>query len=277
MIQQTLRRCATTLLFMPLPALAGLLVTDLAGTVEVEGRGRVQLMAELPDGAALTLAPGARVVAVDLGSGREYTLKPGRYVVGKSGPTAAGGGKVEGSALPASHLPAVRIATGKVAQATLVMRSARKMVHAAVSPNNTTVLGRMPALRWPETADAGAYRVTVKDANGKQVFEAVVPPASTFVLPAEAGLQPGSRYAWRVEAQREGRALAEHGGEFAVLGALEASRLAQFKPGDNADFSRRALYAALLMEAGVGEEARTLWQALRAERPDDPALAKLAD
>jgi hypothetical protein len=31
------------------------------------------------------------------------------------------------------------------------------------------------------------------------------------------------------------------------------------------------------MEAGAIEEARSIWQALRAERPDDSALAKLAE
>lgn len=261
---------------LPLPALAGLLVTDLAGKAEIEGRGTVQLMAEIPDGATLTLASGSRLVAVDLGNGREYSLKVGRYLIEKSGPRSMGGGRVEGSALPAGQLPAVRIATNRVAQATLVMRSARK-ASPLVSPHNTAVTGPTPTLRWPETADAAGYRITLTDAGGKQLIDTAVPPAPTFALAASMGLQPGARYSWRVEARRDGRTLAEHGGEFAVLGPADAQRLAQFKPGDGATFSRRALYAALLMEAGVTEEARALWQTLRAERPEDPSLARLAE
>lgn len=266
-----------TLALLPLAAQAALLVTDVSGKAELEGRGAVQLMAELPDGATLALAAGAKVVAVDLGNGREYILKtPGRYTLDKAGPKASGGGRVDGSALPGGHLPDVRIATGRVAQATLVMRSARKGAP-AVSPHHTAVTTVTPTLRWPESAEASEYRLTISDASGNRAFDSTVPPAPTFVLPAGARLKAGSRYTWRVEARREGRTLAEHGSEFTVLADAELRRLAPFRPAEGADFSRRSLYAALLMEAGATEEARALWQTLRAERPDDPALAKLAD
>jgi hypothetical protein len=260
---------------LPWPALAGLLVTDISGLAEVDGRGRVVLMAELPDGTALNIAPGARIVAIDLGSGREYVLTAGRYAVEKSGPSEVGGKPVASSALPAGKLPAVKIATGKVAQATLVMRSARKPL-AGISPNQTAVSTTRPTLRWPDNPDATAYRVTLNDAGGKTVFDSTLPKTSV-VLSASEGLQAGGRYTWRVEAVREGRTLAEHRGEFSVLGATDIYRLGQFRPGEGAEFSRRTLYAALLMEAGAIEEARSIWQALRAERPDDSALAKLAE
>lgn len=260
---------------LPWPALAGLLVTDISGLAEVDGRGRVVLMAELPDGTALNIAPGARIVAIDLGSGREYVLTAGRYAVEKSGPSEVGGKPVASSALPAGKLPAVKIATGKVAQATLVMRSARKPL-AGISPNQTAVSTTRPTLRWPDNPDATAYRVTLNDAGGKTVFDSTLPKTSV-VLSASEGLQAGGRYTWRVEAVRDGRTLAEHRGEFSVLGATDIYRLGQFRPGEGAEFSRRTLYAALLMEAGAIEEARSIWQALRAERPDDSALAKLAE
>ncbi len=261
---------------LPWPALAGLLVTDISGLAEVDGRGRVLLMAELPDGTALNVAPSARVVAIDLGSGREYVLTAGRYAVEKSGPSEVGGKPVASSTLPAGKLPAVKIATGKVAQATLVMRSARKPL-AGVSPNQTAVSTTRPTLRWPDNPDATAYRVTLNEVGGRKVLDSTMPPKSSVVLSASEGLQAGGRYAWRVEAVREGRTLAEHRGEFSVLGATDIYRLGQFRPGEGAEFSRRTLYAALLMEAGATEEARSIWQALRAERPDDPALAKLAE
>lgn len=260
---------------LPVPAVAGLLVTDISGLAEADGRGRLAMMAELPDGAALNVAPGARVVAIDLGSGREYVLTAGRYTVEKAGPSEVGGKAVAGSALPAGRLPAVKIATGKVAQATLVMRSARK-TPSGISPNHTSVSSTTPTLRWPENADATGYRVTINDPGGKAMFDSTLPKASVM-LSANDGLQPGTRYTWRVEALREGRALAEHRGDFSVLGASDIHRLGQFKAGEGAAFSRRALYAALLMEAGATEEARSIWQALRAERPDDPGLAKLAE
>lgn len=261
---------------LPLAASAGLLVTDVSGLAEVDGRGRLAIMAELPDGAALNVAAGAKVVTIDLGSGREYVLRAGRYTIEKSGPAEVGGKAVASSALPAGKLPAVKIATGKVAQATLVMRSARKTL-AGLSPSNTAVSSLTPTLRWPETADATAYRISIKDMAGAQVFESTVTPRQSLVLPGSANLQAGGQYKWRVDVMRESQVLTVLNGEFSVLGASDIYRLGQFKAGEGAEFSRRALYAALLMEVGANDEAKTIWQALRAERPDDVALSKLAE
>lgn len=263
------------LVLLPLAATAGLLVTDISGLAEVDGRGRLALMAELPDGAALNVAAGAHVVAIDLGSGREYLLKAGRYTVDKSGPSE-GGKPVASSALPAGKLPAVKIATSKVAQATLVMRSARKVVP-VLSPNNTAVSSLTPTLRWPENADATAYRIAIRGLAGVQVFESLVPRQASYVLPSAANLQAGEQYEWRVDAMRESQALTVHNGKFSVLGAIDIYRLGQFRAPEGAEFSRRVLYAALLMEAGASDEARLIWQVLRAERPDDASLAKLAE
>ncbi len=277
MIRSGLVRSTLALgLLLPVPTLAGLLVTDISGLAEVDGRGRLMLMAELADGTALNVAAGARVVAIDLGNGREYELKAGRYTIEKSGPAEVGGKALTSSSLPAGKLPAVKIATGKVAQATLVMRSARK-VAGAFSPDNTAVSSLTPTLRWPENADATSYRITLNDQAGNQNFETVLPRQANYVLPGAANLQAGAKYKWHVAALRDSQVLAVNSGEFSVLGATEIYRLGQFRVGDGAAFSRRALYAALLMEAGASDEARSIWQALRAERPDDPALAKLSE
>jgi hypothetical protein len=269
-------------LSLPLPTIAGVLVTDIEGRVALDGQAStesVQLMAELGDGVTVKLDSGARLVAVDLNSGREYVFKaPGRYRIEKSGPRALDDGKVEILTLPASKLPVVKIATGRVAQATLVMRGHRKApaTQATTSPVNTAVLTTTPTLQWPENTETTETHVTLLDSTGRQIFQTTLRNTSTFAIPAEAKLQAGGRYGWQARAEQEGRPLAEYGGEFSVLASAEATRLKRFMPGTNAEFSRRALYAALLMEAGAKEEARKHWLELRAERPDDPALTKLA-
>lgn len=273
----------TVALTLPLPAAAGVLVTDVGGSVALDGQAAaesVQLMAELGDGSSIKLDSGARLVAVDLNSGREYVFTaPGRYRIDKSGPRALDGGKVEVVALPASKLPVVKIATGRVAQATLVMRGARKAPAtqpASASPVNTAVLTTTPTLYWPEISEASNIHITLVDRSGKQLLQTTAPNIGTFTLPSEAKLQAGGHYVWQARAERDGRPLAEYGGEFSVVTNDEAARLKRFQTTANAEFSRRALYAALLMEAGAREEARKLWLELRTERPDDPALAKLA-
>lgn len=260
-------------------ALAGLLVTDVGGKAEIDGKGLLQLMAEVPDGATIVVSAGASLVAVDLGNGREYAIRsPGRYLVEKGNLRSLGGGKVDSSSLPARQMPDVKIASARVAQATLVMRSVKKAAPAAASPVNTAVLNVTPTLRWPEVAGATGYRLVVNDSvSGSKLVDVAVAAAPTLTLTANAGLRPGGRYAWRATALRDQQALAESGGEFSVLGAAEAARLDAFRPQPGSEFSRIALYAALLMEAGANEEARLLWQALRAERPQDPALGRLAE
>jgi hypothetical protein len=273
----------TVALILPFTAAAGVLVTDVGGRVALEGQTaaeNVQLMAELGDGSSIKLDSGARLVAVDLNSGREYVFTaPGRYRIDKSGPHAIDTGKVEVVALPASKLPVVKIATGRVAQATLVMRGTRKaptMQPESVSPVNTAALTTTPTLLWPTISEASGIRITLFDRSGKQLLQTAVSNVSTFPIPTEGKLQMGGHYRWQARGERDGQPLAEYGGEFSVLTSDEAARLKRFQPTANAEFSRRALYAALLMEAGAREEARKLWLELRAERPEDPALAKLA-
>ncbi|MFA7292025.1 MAG: hypothetical protein WC023_07225 [Rhodocyclaceae bacterium] len=272
----------TFALSLPFPAAAGVLVTDIGGRVAHDGQAAesVQLMAELGDGSSVTLESGAHLVAVDLNSGREYVFSaPGRYRIDKSGPRALDGGKVETVALPASKLPVVKIATGRVAQATLVMRGAQKKPttqSVSASPLNTAVLTTTPTLLWPANSEASAIHITLLDSAGKLLLQTTVHNVNAFPLPTEAKLQAGGHYVWQARTEREGRPLAEYGGEFSVLKSAEAERLKRFQPTASAEFSRRALYAALLMEAGAKEEARKYWQELRTERPDDPALAKLA-
>lgn len=279
MIRLNAYRCAVFLatLGATAAAQAGLLVTDVSGKAEIEGKGPLQLMAEVADGATISLQGGAALVAVDLANGREYAIRSaGRYLVEKGNLKSLGGGRVESSNLPARQMPDVKIASARVAQATLVMRSVRKAGAGTASPVNTVVLDATPVLRWPEASGATGYRVVVRDAAGTKLVDSSV-TAGPLQLSAAAGLQPGGRYSWRATALREQTVLGEQGGEFSVLGAAEAQRIEAFRPQPGAEFSRMALYAALLMEAGATDEARLLWQALRADRPLDPALGKLAE
>lgn len=258
-------------------AQAGLLVTDVRGKAEIEGKGPLQLLAEVADGATLSVQGDAVLVAVDLANGREYSIRSaGRYLVERGNVKSLGGGRVDSSNLPAKQMPDIKIASARVAQATLVMRSVRKTGPQTVSPVNTTVLDATPVLRWVETPGATGYRVELRDAAGTRLVDSRV-TGSSLQLTGAAGLKPGGRYVWRATALGEQNLPGEQGGEFSVLGTSEAARIEPFRPQPGAEFSRMALYAALLTEVGATEEARLVWQALRAERPQDAALGKLAE
>jgi hypothetical protein len=258
--------------------MAGLLVTETIGKVEIEGKGPVNTLAQIPDNARLKVPAGAKLVVVDLGSGREYVL-PGNftYIAAASGPQTVDGKAVAARPLPTRNLPDVKIVTAKVAQATLVMRSLPKTnVPVLVSPVRTAVISLMPTLRWTAVEAATNYKLTVTQPDGSLVWEAMTRDTE-ITLTAGQTLQAGGRYNWRVEAMGADGRLSDAAARFTVASAEALTALALLKPDATATFSRKVLYAAQLREAGAVEDAKLLWQALSREQPEDPVLASLAE
>jgi hypothetical protein len=266
-------------LLLALPATAGLLVTDISGKAEVAGKGPVTMLAELPAGAQLTLGPEARLVAVDLTSGREFILKGNaRYLVAADGPKTAAGKPVEAQPLPSRNLPEIKVATGKVAQASIVMRSVRKRnVPVPLAPSRTVVISSTPAFHWEGVEGATAYRLTLTSPEGTAVWESS-PATSGVTLPADRSLPAGEGYSWRIEAMgQDGRVISDASTRFSIASADVIKRLTELKPSPQAAFSRRVLYAAQLREAGATADARELWKMLAQERPEDEVLRALAE
>lgn len=269
---------------------AGLLITEVVGKVEVgtSSRAPLKTLDEVPDGAWLTLAAGARVVAVELASGNEFQLAgSGRYRVAADGPRDEQGQALRPRPLPANNLPAVRIAPGRVAQATMVMRSVmprpeglgeelEEFVPAPqhlVAPVRTSVVSTTPTLRWKAVELANSYRITLNTPYSTSVFFAGA-GQTEFTVPADQALPPGSACSWRLEARLDQQTVGDETGRFRVAPQAVIDRLNRLKPGAGAGFAERVLYAAQLQEAGARDDANALWQALAAERPDDEGLRR---
>ncbi len=258
------------------PLMAGMLVTEAIGKVEMNGKA-VGTLAQIPDDARLQVAAGAKLVVVDLATGREYILAgPHVYTSSASGPKAADGKPVPDKALPANNLAEVRVATGKLAQATLVMRGApAARFPELVAPVRTAVVTLLPSMRWKPAASAVGYKLSLSRLDGSLVWE--LSTAQTEVtVPASHALQAGEPYAWRVEAMGPDGKLSDSSARFTVATAQAIANLELLKPEPDAPFNRKVLYAAQLREAGAVDEARRLWQALASERPDDRVLAAMA-
>jgi hypothetical protein len=268
-----------TLLLNAPGAMAGLLVTDMAGKAQVEGRGSVTTLAEIPDGAQVTLAAGARLVAVDLSSGREYVLKGNaKYVISADGPKTSNGKPVAASTLPARNLPEVKVASAKVAQAAIVMRGIRRFnVPVLHAPAQTTITTTTPLFQWGGVEDSTGYRLILKGSDGTVIWD--TPTATTeLIVPQERSLPAGERYTWRIEAiGSDGRTISDASASFSVAPSGVIKRLAELKPGPNAPFGRRVLYAAQLREAGALTDAKEQWKILAQERPNDEVLKSLAE
>jgi len=264
--------------FIASAAFAGVLVTEVNGKAEVDGKGAVTTLSEIPDGARLSLPAGSRVVVVDLGSGREFLLKGGaKYEITAGGPRAKDGVAIEARELPAKNLPDIRLARGKTAQATLVMRGARKAnVPVLQYPVRTASISTTPLFRWHAVEGAAHYRVSVMNPGGFVVWQAGT-RETELVLPSDKALAPGERYSWKVEALGENGPLADSSTTFSVADAEAINRLSLLNPNADTPYARRILYAALLRDAGALFEAKEMWKALAAERPEDEVLRALAE
>lgn len=262
---------------LALPAFAGLLVTDVIGKAEVEGRGPVKILAALAEGARLTLPEGATMVLVDLKSGREFSLTgKASYVVAGETLTTADGSMITATALPIAGLPEIRVATLKLARPKVVMRGDFGFPPSTlISPVMTAVLSEQVYLQWREVESAVQYRVTVQRADGTVILDQVTRQLR-IAMPPSAGLVAGDSYSWRLEALGDGGKLSSAAAIFSMATAEDLKRLAQLKPAANAPFGRRVLYLAQLLEVGAFEEANAVGTLLIKERPNDPVIQALA-
>lgn len=262
-------------------ALAGLLVTEVTGKAEIVGKGAVTTLAELADGERIAVSANAQIVTVDLTSGHEFVLKGrGNFVVAPGGPKAADGNTLEAKPLPVKSLPhfrVVKIATNSAAQASLVMRGVPETINPLlIFPVRTAVISKTPVFRWKAVDAAVGYRIQVATLDDQMIWDAST-RQTELRLPAERELVPGESYQWRVEAVGEARSLSDAAAKFSVAPSDALERLDQLKPGVNAPFGRRVLYAMALREAGAFADANVLWKALSIERPDDEVIRFMAD
>lgn len=252
------------------------LIIDVQGEATLAGK-RVAILTGLPPGAEVSLASAARVVVVHTQNGRQFELiGPGafRWAGGKVEIVRPGELRMRESADAA--FGDLRIRTGRIAQASISMRGApgASKVELA-SPASTWLLEPPRSFRWIPVADAVSYRFQLTDSNGKPLHEART-SAVTVALPAAVVFEAGRTYGWQVHAELPGGRTVDGWTEFGVAGPELRARVDRARPRADASFGDRLLYALLLDELGVREEAGQLWTQLARERPADSDLAARA-
>lgn len=253
----------------------GALVTDVAGTVQVDRGQKLALLAEVAAGSRIRLEADGRATLLFLGSGEEFVLRgPGRYEIGAAGVQVREGAAPQRRGLPVGPLAAPRLKSSGVAQATLVMRSVPTQPQTeALEPRDTWILDPQPRFRWTGVAGATGYRLTLRDANGDALYSAETSDTA-LELPASVVLEGGAAYAWSIEAlpaERRGRPATAG---FQVMEAERRGALEALRPGAGADFAARVTYALMLDKSGATQAAARLWRDLAAERPAEPGLAR---
>jgi CHAT domain-containing protein len=255
------------------------MVTDLSGKAALQGgRANLTIMSELPVDARVQLDGGARLTAVYLASGDEYSFSgPAQVQFGPGEPRSLSGAAPRKRATALAQAgKGTTIRVSGVSQAGFVMRGGRASGRIRLlSLNGTKILESQPEFRWQPANGATRYQFRLVDNMGKALHEAELEGAS-YRLPAGIALQEATAYTWELSAPLSDGRRYTSSGDFSVAGKDLRGQAQALRPAAGAPVAERVLYAAWLEHAHLKDEARKHWQALLADRPDDPALQALA-
>lgn len=251
------------------------LVTDVSG--RVTGPSPVTILSEITADARLQLDAGARLVAVYLKSGDEYTFTgPAQVQFRTAEPAMLSGARPQKKSNPFGKGSNVTIRPVRVAQAGFIMRSGRSTARIKLlTLSGTKSLESSPEFRWREIEPGVTYRFELTDDTGRSLHEASV-TGSSFRLPESIRLREGVSYTWDLSVRlADGRRYVS-AGEFSVAGTELRTQAQELRPRADTPVSERVAYAAWLEQMELRDEARKYWRALAAERPEDEKLRVLA-
>ena len=250
------------------------MVTDISGNVH-SGDRALALFGELSSGADVAANAGAHVVIVYYESGVEYSyVGPTQFRVGAGGPETLAGKAPAERVL--GIVTSVMISPLRLVQTMMILRAgAERPTLKLVTPVDTKLVNPPRVFRWEPVAKGLTYFFELTDErNGKLINVHVEDTA--FALPTDVKLEEDVTYIWEVSTSFATGQRVSSWAEFVLLESEQRATLESMKPGPDASFSERVVYATVLEQMEVREEARTLWRALLKERPDNPNLQSLA-
>jgi hypothetical protein len=224
----------------------------------------LSILTELRDGARVRLDPGARLVALYVGSGEQYDAAgPGDVEFRAARPEATGGASVVRR--PGRD---IRLRTTGLAQGGLIVRSAGLRL---LTPVASTVLEPSPEFVWQDLRSGVRYRFVLAEEGGATVLEAET-EARSLRLPSGRALRSGARYRWEISVPVEGGQSQTVTATFRMASPELRAQAAAMRPGGASSVAERVAYALWLEQNGLQDEARRWWRELSAARPEDSGL-----
>lgn len=291
--QPLLAACLSAMAWASAPPVV--MVADLAGRI-LSASGRPLTLAEgLPAHSALKLGPGTRLVVIHLATGEELTFSgPATLTFDEQG--RAGGASPTGRRKVPALQEGLRLEPGAWAQASVVIRKEVQPSAFSLEPEEPLpfrprdpegastvwrhplgawILDPAPTFRWHLPIPGASAHLRLGEEGDPPVIDADV-PGEAWTLPAGQSLRRGATYHWRLSWSLKPGLEAEALGRFRVATEEEARRVQVLRPLPEAPFADRLAYAVALESLGLRDEALPLWQALSRERPEEPALSRLA-
>lgn len=253
------------------------IVLDVQGGGELLDRGqasRLQLLSYLRPGTQLRLDSGAHA------SVSHYRA---RLIYQLSGPLLA---VIDDNALRVLQgaAPVSKSLAEKVVQAALSpgtgpaafkMRVLGQELKLLGPRQGSAVLATRPTFRW-EAGEPASYQLLLERADGQPVLQVRTDNPSWQPDAAQA-LSPGQSYRWTVRYQSavDGEQLSASA-QFSVLSEAERASITAMRPGADAGIDELVLYATVLQNRQLWEEARLVWGEIAARRPDLSQAGSLA-
>lgn len=251
------------------------LVSDVSGDVIVKvdsSSSPAQLLAPIPLGARIDLQKGAKLSLIYVAKGDEFKLSgPGVYQIDASSPQTISGSTPAKLASLGGVLSGKKIRPENVAQATLTMRSIKKVQHSLepLRPSSSVVLADPLQLRWQEPAAGLVYQIQVIDSLNK-VLMSKETAGNKFTLPQETTLVSGDYYVWNISTTMPDGSLVTSSAKFRVASNEVREQAAKLRPGKEGSVSERIAYGLWLEGENFANEARLVWDELATEFPDQP-------
>lgn len=252
------------------------MVVDVQGGARLVENGsarKLDLLAYVPTGAR---------IEVDAGGQAAVSLYATRTVYRLTGPAVAevradGIHGVSGTPVAARALAQKLVASaqpGNRVHGAVRMRDVATDI-ALVAPAADAVLLAAPTtLRW-DAVLPGPYTVAIAPAQSPQAPLATAEQADTFWTLPPLALQPGTTYRWTVTALHDGEPRTATG-SFTLASPDVVELLDAIRPADDAAIEEWVLYAAVLREQGLHEDARATWARIAERRPDLAKARQLA-
>ena len=259
----------------PLAAQGVVMVSDLKGEVFLEGRNQpVALMQEVAANQGLVFKAGGRATFVNMKTGVQTSFEgPGTVRFDAQG-------EAKGLATKDRHKVTalggvLQLKPAAMAQASVVMRNTAEKVDHPMSPWGPWVLSPVPAFAWKPAGPKASYHFKFKDAQGQVVFE-LTQGDCTVQVPEHLALAEDAEYTWMLETTLPDGSQTNLSGQLKLVPKAVREQLERARPKAEAPFSERLVYAVLLEQQDLREEAQAWWKALAKERQGEQGLSRLA-
>lgn len=224
----------------------------------------IELFEYLYDDQRIRVAQNGRLVLSLSANRTDYIIEgPATIKVGARELTFESGKALSSKARPDVVVSA--LLAGPRTQGAVRLRASRGVL----PTSGSVVASNRPVLSWPALINQGEYELAIADGNGdaEQVHRV---NATRWQPDANQALAWGHAYRWRVKpADTDSIGVS---GNFTIISDSERDQLMQLLPAANASFAERVVYAKTLEHLGVRDEAKTVWQTLSAERPENAVL-----